>query len=118
MKRLIFLAFLFGCQTVESKQPEPMEPEEASPTDDDVQPKLVDCPGTQIELREGAEWLPEDNKVLIRAMNRCGELYPGSPCVKKFIKLGARDNVRYRVVCGGKNGSDKQGTNEREMDFL
>lgn len=34
------------------------------------------------------------------AMKRCGEIYKGSPCIKKFIKRTQRD---YSVICGAKH---------------
>lgn len=33
------------------------------------------------------------------AMNRCGQLYKNSPCLKTFTKTGIQD---YKAVCGSK----------------
>lgn len=38
-----------------------------------------------------------DTETLARATKRCKELYSKSPCIKYFIKTGAKD---YQVVCG------------------
>jgi hypothetical protein len=45
-------------------------------------------------------WDPSDEKALIRANVRCGEIYPEAPCLKKFYKL---DENRYSALCGAKN---------------
>lgn len=101
MKMIIALFLLaIGCQTAD----EPVSDVESVSAESA-------CPSTVIELREGAIWEVDDIKVFERAIQRCGELYKNSPCVKKIIKLGRRDNTRYRVICGGDNEPDKQGAN-------
>lgn len=54
------------------------------------------CPETIIDNRTN-EWTPYDMQTLARARVRCGEIYPDSPCVKKFIK---KDASTYNVICG------------------
>jgi hypothetical protein len=41
-------------------------------------------------------WTQEDVNTLMRAKKRCVEIYPKSPCVKKFVKVKSQV---YRVVC-------------------
>jgi len=55
------------------------------------------CPMPNFENRTNFPWNKFDEKTLIRAQVRCGELYRNSPCVKKFVKTGERD---YRALCG------------------
>lgn len=54
------------------------------------------CPETIIDNRTN-EWTPYDMQTLAHAKVRCGEIYPDSPCVKKFIK---KDESTYNVICG------------------
>ncbi len=42
-------------------------------------------------------WTPDDQKTLDRAQTRCAELYPDSPCLKKFSK---QEELMYRAICG------------------
>jgi hypothetical protein len=43
------------------------------------------------------------------ARKRCGELYPYSPCLKKFIRVKVNT---YRVICGAKEESSAFETRE------
>ena len=60
------------------------------------------CQMPNFENRTEFPWNKFDEKTLIRAQKRCGELYQQSPCVKKFIKTGERD---YRVLCSGEKNN-------------
>ena len=66
----------------------------------------VRCAGRQIQCQpvmiqnQTPRWDPSDEKALIRANVRCGEIYPEAPCLKKFYKL---DENRYSALCGAKN---------------
>ena len=56
----------------------------------------VQCPETVVENRTD-EWNLQDMQTLARAKQRCVEIYPDSPCLKKFIK---KDNTTYNAICG------------------
>lgn len=48
-------------------------------------------------------WNKADKDNQDHATVRCGEKYPDSPCLKKFIKV---EPLMYRAICGEKgNGS-------------
>jgi hypothetical protein len=67
---------------------------------------IVGCAGRQTQCQQVAiqnqtkRWDSHDEKALIRASERCGEIYPDAPCLKKFYKL---DENRYSALCGAKN---------------
>lgn len=41
-------------------------------------------------------WTSHDREVIKFTHKRCGEIYPISPCLSRFIKL---ESNRYRVYC-------------------
>lgn len=57
----------------------------------------LSCPNPEIINKSGHKWNKFDQQTLNRAKKRCGELYPKSPCLKKFIKVKKLD---YLVTCG------------------
>lgn len=59
----------------------------------------LSCPKPEIINSSGYQWNSFDQKTLNRAKVRCGQLYPNSPCVKKFMKT---DKMTYQVICGAK----------------
>ena len=58
----------------------------------------LSCPNTKV-INETKAWNYQDALTLGKAVNRCKEIYPEAPCLKKFIKKG--DN-RYWAICGKK----------------
>lgn len=56
------------------------------------------CPVTTI-INHTKSWTKDDQRVLNRAKDRCGVVYPGSPCLKRFDKLAEN---RYTALCGAK----------------
>ena len=59
---------------------------------------MLSCPTTKI-VNHTDVWSEYDKSVLNTAKVRCNEIYPGSPCVKVFIK---KEEQLYNVVCGSK----------------
>lgn len=57
---------------------------------------LFSCPATKI-VNTTDVWNEIDQTTLIRAKNRCSEIYPKSPCLKRFVKK--EENV-YTAICG------------------
>ena len=43
------------------------------------------------------DWSDTDQRAYDTAQRRCQELYPRSPCVRKFIRYA---QTRYGVICG------------------
>jgi uncharacterized protein (DUF1778 family) len=56
----------------------------------------LSCAQPIMENRTQFPWNENDYWNLETALPKCQKLYPKSPCIKKFIKLGERD---YRVIC-------------------
>jgi hypothetical protein len=54
------------------------------------------CPAIIIVNLSGQPWNDLDQKNLDVAKYRCAQIFPNSPCVKKFIKKEGRT---YNVVC-------------------
>jgi hypothetical protein len=54
------------------------------------------CPDTEILVFTNAEWSKMDQWNYDVAINRCSQLYPRSPCLKKFIRY---DEGRYGAIC-------------------
>jgi hypothetical protein len=59
----------------------------------------LSCPTPKIINTSGYAWNDFDQQTLNRAKKRCGQLYPKSPCVKKFFKT---EEITYQVICGAK----------------
>jgi len=56
----------------------------------------LQCPPL-VKINESMEaWVAVDVETEIVAKRRCGELYPASPCLTKFIK---RDTRVYWAIC-------------------
>jgi len=55
------------------------------------------CPQTIMVNDSGLPWNNYDSSVLQTAKKRCGEIYEGFPCVKKFYK---KESQNYWVICG------------------
>ena len=58
---------------------------------------LMNCPLPVMQNVTKFHWNSYDRTILVQAQKRCGELYPGSICVKLFRKFGVQD---YSVICG------------------
>lgn len=56
----------------------------------------MSCAKPIMENRTPFPWNENDRWNLDMALPKCKQLYPKSPCIKKFTKVGERD---YRVVC-------------------
>lgn len=70
-----------------------------------LSPQKIDIKGkrcqlVKIDYEDGAEYDPIDDTTLAKAKIRCGQLHPRSPCVKRFVKRGLPDDIRYSVTCG------------------
>jgi hypothetical protein len=57
------------------------------------------CPTTKIVDLKGTEWVQRDYAALKTASRRCGEIYPGNPCLITFTKV---EEGTYRAICGQK----------------
>ena len=73
----------------------------ATPDDNILRPidSVKVCPKTNMVNVTKYPWNDYDQEVLGRANKRCGQIYPGSGCVKMFKKWGKKD---YSVICGEK----------------
>lgn len=54
------------------------------------------CPVVIMVNLTALPWTELDNRNLVVAKSRCSELYPNSPCLKKFIK---KDRGVYNAIC-------------------
>lgn len=68
----------------------------------------LNCPATIIENRSTDPWNKFDEWTLSTAKKRCPKLYVKSPCLKKLVKLTARD---YHAICGRDDGSRERSIN-------
>lgn len=57
---------------------------------------FVLCAAVQI-INLTDSWVKIDDQNLAVAEKRCTELYPNSPCLKKFIK---KEERVYQAICG------------------
>lgn len=51
-----------------------------------------------VELRTSHPWTGQDQAAYDRAVVGCGQHYPASPCLRRFIRVWPG---QYRAVCGG-----------------
>ncbi len=59
----------------------------------------LSCPKVQLGNTSGLPITDMDNKNIAQATKRCGQKYPKSPCLIKFIKTGFQ---AYTAICGAK----------------
>lgn len=57
----------------------------------------LSCPETTFTNLSNEDWNDRDMSEYESTKERCGEKFPNSPCVKKFIKVRP---LVYRVICG------------------
>lgn len=57
----------------------------------------IQCPATKMINRSKQSWTKWDKTEMHYAQKRCGEIYPGYGCLKRFYKLGYHD---YFALCG------------------
>ena len=57
------------------------------------------CTPTTVTNETRYAWNDFDKTTLERAKVRCGEIWPDTPCLSKFIK---RDKIDYHAVCSAK----------------
>lgn len=58
---------------------------------------LVSCPITLMVNKTNKDWNDYDRMHLVRARQRCGEIYKKSPCLIEFRKRTESD---YSAICG------------------
>jgi hypothetical protein len=62
---------------------------------------ILFCPAPKLINLSNEPWNERDKWQLEQSMKRCAQLYPRSPCVKKFIKV---ESLMYRAICGQEEG--------------
>lgn len=57
------------------------------------------CAAPTVELRTNHPWTGRDQAAYERAVLGCGEHYPASPCLRRFIRVRPG---QYHAVCGSR----------------
>jgi hypothetical protein len=57
------------------------------------------CPVTEVLAFTSEPWSDRDQSGYRSARQRCGAIFPNSPCLIRFTRM---EQGRYRAICGGR----------------